>query len=543
VVAARLLPNDPTGRHRVDHYELVGEIASGGMATVYLARRAGVGGFQRFVAIKRLHAHLAEEAEFVEMFLDEARLAALIHHPNVISITEVGANERGYYLVMDYVEGDTLARLLAIAAEQNTVLPIGIGLRIVIDMLTGLHASHELRDDQGEIMGLVHRDVSPQNVLVGVDGISRLSDFGVARAAARLAGTRAGQLKGKIAYMAPEQAAADDSIDRRADVFSAGVVLWEVLTGRRLFKSTNDAATLSRVVSERVEPPVSIIEGLDTRVSDICMKALERPLGRRYQTAALFADQLEQAAGRRGLLATSKDVALYVQKVLGEEISQQREAVRRWVAVSDCTDEHTPSGSVRAPSVQNRGERFVSSPSSPASSQRIRKFENSQGIDSGPNDVTLAAPSPVFGSVGYFRLYAIAIGALLVMGIAFVVFFRPKRPVVLPPKHQFVIAGHAPVKTTLLETTHSEVGNADASAFERSIVNESGKSSVTDVGKPISTTVVSGQTLLKVGQPSSSVIVLPPTAATANNGTKPRPVVPPPKTSAVTDVDLTNPYR
>jgi serine/threonine-protein kinase len=512
------------------------------MATVYLARRAGVGGFQRFVAIKRLHAHLAEEAEFVEMFLDEARLAALIHHPNVISITEVGANERGYYLVMDYVEGDTLARLLAIAAEQNTVLPIGIGLRIVIDMLTGLHASHELCDDQGEIMGLVHRDVSPQNVLVGVDGISRLSDFGVARAAARLAGTRAGQLKGKIAYMAPEQAAADDAIDRRADVFSAGVVLWEVLTGRRLFKSTNDAATLSRVVSERVEPPVSIIEGLDTRVSDICMKALERPLGRRYQTAALFADQLEQAAGRRGLLASSKDVALYLQKVLGEEISQQREAVRRWVAVSDCTDELTPSGSVRAPSAQNRSERFTSSPSSPVSSQRIRKVDSSQGIDSGPNDVTLAAPSPVLAAARYFRFYPLVIGVLLVIGIAFVFLFRANRPIVLPPKQKFVIAGQAPVKMTELETSHSEVVLSDAIAVERQKANEGGKPSVVSFPKPASTTFISGQNQVKVGQPSSSVIGLAATAATVNNGTKPRPVIPP-KTTGVTDVDLTNPYR
>jgi serine/threonine-protein kinase len=542
VVAARLLPIDPTGRHRVDHYELVGEIASGGMATVYLARRAGVGGFQRFVAIKRLHAHLAEEAEFVEMFLDEARLAALIHHPNVISITEVGANERGYYLVMDYVEGDTLARLLAIAAEQNTVLPIGIGLRIVIDMLTGLHASHELRDDQGEIMGLVHRDVSPQNVLVGVDGISRLSDFGVARAAARLAGTRAGQLKGKIAYMAPEQAAADDAIDRRADVFSAGIVLWEVLTGRRLFKSTNDAATLSRVVSERVEPPVSIIEGLDTRVSDICMKALERPLGRRYQTAALFADQLEQAAGRRGLLASSKDVALYLQKVLGEEISQQREAVRRWVAVSDCTDELTPSGSVRAPSAQNRSERFTSSPSSPASSQRFRKVDSQQPIDSGPNDVTLAAPSPVLAAARYFRFYPLVIGVLLVIGIAFVFLFRPKRPIVLPPKQKFVIAGQAPVKMTELETSHSEVVLSDAIAVEHQKANDDGKPSVASSPKPASTTFVSGQTQVKGGPPSSSVIGLTATAATVNIGTKPRQVIPP-KTTGVIDVDLTNPYR
>ncbi|MEP7053353.1 MAG: serine/threonine-protein kinase, partial [Pseudomonadota bacterium] len=196
---------DPgAGRQRVDRYELVGEIASGGMATVYLARLTGVGGFQRFVAMKRLHPHLANEKEFVEMFLDEARIAARIHHPNVVPILEVGASAVGYYLVMEYIEGDTLARLLARAATRGKRLPVPIALRIALDMLSGLHAAHELRDDAGEPVNLVHRDVSPQNVLVGVDGIARITDFGVARAASRLTATRVGQLKGKIAYMAPE---------------------------------------------------------------------------------------------------------------------------------------------------------------------------------------------------------------------------------------------------------------------------------------------------------------------------------------------------
>src|SRR5262249_53956447 len=154
---------------RVDRYELIGEIASGGMATVYLARLSGVGGFRRFVAIKRLHPHLASEKEFVEMFLDEARLAAGIHHPNVVSILEVSASPLGYYLVMEYVEGDTLARLLARASGQQQRLPTPIALRMLIDGLAGLHGAHELRDDRGSFLGLVHRDVSPQNILVGID--------------------------------------------------------------------------------------------------------------------------------------------------------------------------------------------------------------------------------------------------------------------------------------------------------------------------------------------------------------------------------------
>src|SRR3954470_10503493 len=244
---------DPTdSKRQLDRYELIGELASGGMATVFLARLAGVGGFQRFVAIKRRHPHLAGEEEFIEMFLDEARLAARIHHPHVVPILEVGASERGYYLVMEYIEGDTLARLLARAATSGHKLPATIGTRVVVDMLSGLHAAHELRDEHGNPTELVHRDVSPQNVLVGIDGNTRITDFGVARAASRLSATRAGQLKGKIAYMAPEQAVGDPSVDRRADIFSSGIVLWEVLAARRLFKAENEAATLSRVISEPI---------------------------------------------------------------------------------------------------------------------------------------------------------------------------------------------------------------------------------------------------------------------------------------------------
>ena len=173
------------------------------MATVFLARLEGVAGFQRLYAIKRLHPHLAHEAEFVDMFLDEARLAARIHHPNVVPILEVGTSADGYYLVMEYIEGDTAARLLARSGHAGGRLPVPTALRIGLDSLAGLHAAHELGDDDGNPLHIVHRDVSPQNILVGVDGTSRITDFGVAHAATRLSSTRTGQLKGKLAYMAP----------------------------------------------------------------------------------------------------------------------------------------------------------------------------------------------------------------------------------------------------------------------------------------------------------------------------------------------------
>jgi serine/threonine-protein kinase len=335
LVAPKLIDVNYDGPQRIDRYDLVAEIASGGMATVFLANLSGVGGFRRFVAIKRLHPHLAREQEFVEMFLDEARLAAGIHHPHVVPILEVGASERGYYLVMEYIEGDTLARLLARAATSGNRLPANIGTRIVVEMLSGLHAAHELRDEQGNPTELVHRDVSPQNILVGIDGTTRITDFGVARAASRLSATRAGQLKGKIAYMAPEQAMGDPAVDRRADVFSAGIVLWEVLAARRLFKAENEAATLSRVISEPIPDIREVNPRVDPDVAAIVMTALQRDREARYPTCQDFADDLEAAAQAAGALATSREVSAYVTSVIGQEIAQQREAVRAWLARSE----------------------------------------------------------------------------------------------------------------------------------------------------------------------------------------------------------------
>jgi serine/threonine-protein kinase len=333
-VAAKLF--DPgVGRQRVERYELLGEIASGGMATVYLARLTGMGGFQRFVAMKRLHPHLASEKEFVEMFLDEARIAARIHHPNVVPILEVGASQVGYFLVMEYIEGDTLARLLARAASTGKRLPVSIALRIAIDMLSGLHAAHELHDDQNQPVNLVHRDVSPQNVLVGQDGIARITDFGVARAASRLNATRAGQLKGKIAYMAPEQAAGAEQLDRRADVFSAGVVIWESLAQKRLFKAENEAATLSRVIAEPVPPLTEVAPLVSAEVDAVVMRALDRDPDKRFASCAAFADALEGAAALKDKVATPRELAAYVNEVMGEEIAQQRDNVRAWLAHSE----------------------------------------------------------------------------------------------------------------------------------------------------------------------------------------------------------------
>jgi serine/threonine-protein kinase len=334
---------DPSDtKRRLDRYELIGELASGGMATVYLARLAGVGGFQRFVAIKRLHPHLAGEEEFIEMFLDEARLAAGIHHPHVVPILEVGQTENGYYLVMEYIEGDTLARIVARALSGGQNVPRSILLRIILDTLAGLHAAHELNDAHGESVNLIHRDCSPQNVLVGVDGCSRITDFGVARASSRIASTRTDRVKGKLAYMSPEQAKGDGDIDRRSDLFAMGVILWEVLAGRRLFKAENETQTMRRIMIEPIPRLSTMLGDLHPALDDVVARALDRDPERRFQTAAEMADSLERAARVAATaspsevgVASPREVAGYVQGALGQDIAAQRESVRAWLAHSE----------------------------------------------------------------------------------------------------------------------------------------------------------------------------------------------------------------
>ena len=229
-------------------YELLGSIASGGMASVHLARVTGEAGFERFVAVKRMLPTLESDDAFVAMFLDEARLAAQIRHPNVVGVLDLDRHEAEPFLVMEFVDGPSLNAVLKGLRSRNEALPLEIALRVTLDVLAGLHAAHELHDAAGHPLGLVHRDVSPANVLVGRDGVARLTDFGVARAEARLARTEVGELKGKIPYMAPEQLRGAVA-DRRADVYAVGCVLWELLTLRRAFDGVDHAAMIAAVLA------------------------------------------------------------------------------------------------------------------------------------------------------------------------------------------------------------------------------------------------------------------------------------------------------
>jgi serine/threonine-protein kinase len=281
-------------RQRIGSYELLLELASGGTATVGLALYRGAAGFERLVVVKRVHRKLARDREFSAMLLDEARLASSVRHPNVVPVIDVVRTEDEVVLVMEYVESVSLSALLAGARSSIGRLPIAVVSRILVDALTGLDEAHEATDLRRQPLGIVHRDVSPENVIVGVDGASRVIDFGIAKARSRLSETRAGIVKGKGAYMAPEQVDALP-VDRRCDVFSSGVVLWEGLTGRRLFDAKDDFDAMRLVMTGPIPPPSTFAPECSPEVDSLVASALARPVGDRFQTARAFARALEHA--------------------------------------------------------------------------------------------------------------------------------------------------------------------------------------------------------------------------------------------------------
>jgi serine/threonine protein kinase len=309
---------------RVGRYDLLVELGRGGMASVSLARSIGSGGFERLAAVKLLHSGLCADPEFVEMFLDEARLAARLHHPNTAAIIDLGAEGTQLYMVMDYVEGDTLHAVQCGASARHQPLPLGVALRIVLDVLAGLDAAHELKSADGAPLGMIHRDVTPQNVLVGVDGVARLVDFGIARAACRTAVTSVGVLKGRLAFMAPEQLRGQ-LIDRRADVFSLGVTLWETLTLRRCLPN-REGALKSRFAEEVYHSLRDFVPHLPAALDELCRRALAPDPADRIPTAAAFAEALE--AEFRADLATQRELGQFMAVIAADKLRVEREAVR-----------------------------------------------------------------------------------------------------------------------------------------------------------------------------------------------------------------------
>jgi serine/threonine-protein kinase len=307
---------------RIDRYELYDVIASGGMATVHLGRLVGPAGFGRTVAIKRLHPHLAREAAFVTMLTDEARVAGRIGHPNIVPTLDVVAARGELFLVMEYVPGLTLAALMTNAARDGERVPVPIACAVMAAVLRGLDAAHEARDETARPLDVVHRDVSPQNILVGTDGVARLLDFGIAKAAGRLHTTQDGQLKGKLGYMAPEQLGARP-VDRRTDIYAASVVLWEALAGERLFAGDDAATIFGNVLQKKVPAPSTFLPELPPAIDAAVLAGLEREPSRRFARARDMAAAIESGAA----LARASEIAEWVAQMGETELAERAKIV------------------------------------------------------------------------------------------------------------------------------------------------------------------------------------------------------------------------
>lgn len=272
------------GRILVGRYELIHRLGHGGMASVYLGRAIGTAGFERLVAVKVIHPHLANESEFVEMFLDEARIAAKIHHPNVCETLDLGEDDGLFFMVMEYVEGETLSSLVRQLRKREDRLPVPCALQITADACRGLGAAHALEGKDGQPLNLVHRDVSPHNLLVTMDGRVKVVDFGIMKAAGKRSNTLTGQLRGKLTYMSPEQARGEP-VDRRSDIYAMGVVLWELLAGARFYRGETESEILAQVSLGRRQDIADYCDDLPVAVAAVLDKSLAQLRGDRYESA------------------------------------------------------------------------------------------------------------------------------------------------------------------------------------------------------------------------------------------------------------------
>ena len=306
---------------RLGRFQIIGRLATGGMAEVYLALSGELPGFRTLIVVKRILPHLASNRQFIRMFLDEARLAALLDHPNVVRIIEVSHDGEEYFLAMELVQGKPLSAVLRKAARERRPPSPALAAYIIAQAASGLGYAHALTDGDGRALGVVHRDVSPQNVLLSFEGAVKLIDFGVARAFGRVAHTSPGGLKGKIEYMSPEQASAED-VDHRADVFALGVVLWEVLTGRRLFRRETELATMRAILDDPIPRPSEVAD-VPAALDAVVMRALRKRRDARFGSAHEMAQALEHFAfSNEGF--SPLEVASYMKGLFAPEFMQWR---------------------------------------------------------------------------------------------------------------------------------------------------------------------------------------------------------------------------
>jgi serine/threonine-protein kinase len=320
---------------RLGKFEILALLALGGTAEIYLARIGGTAGFEKYVVVKCLHDHLADDAEFVKMFLDEARLAAHLDHSNIVQTVELGQHDGRYYMVMEFLAGLSLAMIVRRAAERlpNNRIPMPLVLNILAQSCAGMHYAHE-KAMNGKALNIVHRDISPQNLVISFEGVVKIVDFGIAKAEMRETRTRSGTIKGKFAYMSPEQCVANN-VDRRTDVFALGVIAHELLTGERLFKRPSPWETYQAVMACDVKPPSAFDATLDPALDAVILRATARDKAERYPTAEAFGDALLGYLHHRGIGSGPGDVSRFFDAHFAQEIEEHSARMRELISGRD----------------------------------------------------------------------------------------------------------------------------------------------------------------------------------------------------------------
>ena len=334
----------PTAKKRLGKYVLLGRIGSGGMGKIYLAYTPGPAGIEKLLVIKRLHSHLTNDAQLVGNFLDEARLSMALNHPHIVHTFDVGESSGRYFLVMEYIEGQNLGVVLRTAKRSGNYPSSQIWAGLFLGVLDGLHAAHTAVDARGRPLNIIHRDISPQNILVTYDGQPKVVDFGIAKAAQRITETDAGILKGKYAYMSPEQCQSKP-LDGRSDVFAAGIVLWEMLAGRRLYKADSVVKSVERILKEAPFSPLRVNPDADPAIAEVALRALQKRPRDRFESAEAFRDALADALQSGGHRYRPSDMRTLMQTLFEDVRTRQREVLDKCLAGDLPTFEDSEPGS------------------------------------------------------------------------------------------------------------------------------------------------------------------------------------------------------
>lgn len=309
---------------RFGKYVLLDRIAVGGMAEIFLARQTGLEGFEKTVVLKRIRPHLSDKKSFVKMFLNEAKIAAQLSHANICQIYDLGLVGESYFIAMEYIPGRDMRRVIPKAESQGIEFPLVYALKIASQVCEGLYYAHEKRDAYGNPLGIVHRDVTPENILVSFDGVVKILDFGIAKATNQVDQTRAGEIKGKLSYMSPEQCSGKP-VDHRSDIFSLGVVLYEWVTGFKLFTGESDVAVLKSITDGRIYRPSYFKQDVPEPVEAILMRALDKDRARRYQSAWEMQKEIDAFLAQNEFHPTNVHLSNWMKGIFRDEVEEEKQ--------------------------------------------------------------------------------------------------------------------------------------------------------------------------------------------------------------------------